>query len=107
MFQLKFDLAGGLFGFNQMSVGFGHGLFNGLAVIGNRLVKRRDGRTGRVIEICDQRAGLPPVFGQMLFNQFTGIIHQARQIGSDAPLRLGQQGQLHRKTVVRPDAPFI
>ena len=48
-----------------------------------------------------------PVFGQMLLNQFAGIIHQARQIGRDAPLRLGQQGQLHRKTVVRPDAPFI
>ena len=58
MFQLKFNLAGGLFSFNQMSVGFSHGLFDGFAVICNRLVKRRDGRTGRVIEICDQRAGL-------------------------------------------------
>ena len=34
---------------------------------------------------------LPPVFGQMQFDQFSGIVHQSRQIGRDAPLRLGQQ----------------
>jgi hypothetical protein len=57
----------------------------------------------RVGKIICHRLTLFPVFGQMQFNQFAGIIHQARQIGRDAPLRLGQQRQLHRKTAIRPD----
>ena len=65
------------------------------------LAVHRAGKT-----IC-HRLTLPPVFSQMQFNQFTGIIHQSRQIGRDAPLRLGEQCQLHWKIVVRSDAPFV
>jgi hypothetical protein len=57
-------------------------------------------------KIADQRGGLPPVFGQMQFNQFAGLIDRLRHKRRCAPLRSCQHHQLNGKSILIPVTPF-
>ncbi len=57
-------------------------------------------------KIADQRGGLPPVFGQMQFNQFAGLIGRLRHQNCRAPLHARQHHQLHGKSILIPVTPF-
>jgi hypothetical protein len=107
IFHLRFDPPGDDFRVHDLKFYVHDRLLDGLAVFfcGGleffRLCAENAGKSSVMVFVCRRYSA------RCSSINFRASFHQRRQIGSDAPLRLGQQGQLHRETVVRPDAPFI